>query len=122
MKKITKRAAALLLSVLMLFAMTACGGSAAANAEEVGKYTIYKVKSEDVTLDSEQLAALGMDTSSLELRADGTATMVIMDEKTDKMTWGNGKLTADGESITYKYSDGLLTITLGDEELTFKKS
>ena len=122
MKKLTKRAAVLLLAVLMLFAMTACGGSAKADAPEVGKYTLYEVKSGDVTLSGETLKTIGMDTSSLELRADGTASMTLADEKTDNMTWGSGKLTADGESIEYKYDGGLLTITLGEEQMTFKKS
>lgn len=127
MKKATKRALALLLTALMLLAMTACGGASsgssnAAAAPEVGKYAIYEVKSDDVTINGDMLKTLGMDTSSLELRADGTASMTLVDESTDNMTWGDGKLTADGESIDYKYDDGFLTISLDSEQITFKKS
>ncbi|MGX8703479.1 MAG: hypothetical protein ACSW75_01435 [Lachnospiraceae bacterium] len=122
MKKISRIAVALLLSVVMLFAMTACGGSGGAQAEEVGKYTLYEMKSGDETITSSMLTTLGMTNAYLEMRADGTATMALFDDEKKEMKWADGKFTVDGDSASYTYKDGLLTITIEGEQMVFKKS
>lgn len=123
MKKLSRMPVALLLSVVMLFAMTACGGaSSSTQAEEVGKYILYETKSGNETITGSMLTTIGMTGSYLEMRADGTATLALFDEEKMEMKWANGKLSADNESFPYTFKDGLLTFAIEDEQMTFKKS
>ena len=124
MGKTMRKVTVLLLFAVMLLAMTACGGQKEADVpkDQVGKYMLEEVKSEKTTITQKMLQDLGMDDSYLELRSDGTATLYISGDDPEDLTWSDGKLTADGESIAYTYSDGMITIKIENEQMTFKKA
>ncbi len=124
MGKTMRKVTVLLLFAVMLLAMTACGGKKEADVpkDQVGKYMLEEVKSEKTTITQKMLQDLGMDDSYLELRSDGTATLYISGDDPEDLTWSDGKLTADGESIAYTYSDGMITIKIENEQMTFKKA
>ena len=80
------------------------------------------MKSGDEAITSSMLTTLGMTNAYLEMRADGTATMALFDDEKKEMKWADGKFTVDGDSASYTYKDGLLTITIEGEQMVFKKS
>lgn len=91
-------------------------------AEEVGYWTLLRVDSDnaDAAMSEEDLAMfkeLGIN-FFVEIKSDGTAALVL--DNPVKMTWENGKLSAeDGTSLTYTLENDQLCIRLDGADYIF---
>ena len=68
---------------------------------------------------SAYLAMLGMDLT-LVLNEDGTGTMEMMGEKLD-ITWADGKIMIEGESLSFSVDGDTLTISEEGERMVFTR-
>ena len=115
-----KEIIALLLSVIMLLSMAACGGDKPDNDDtkpkpkglQAGFYALYAVEEGGEYVDNETLKQLGMDKMSyIEVKADGTAE-VMMEGDIMSCTFDKEYFTdAEGNKIAYKLKDGLLELS-----------
>ena len=115
-----KKIIALLLSVIMLLSMAACGGDKPDNDDtkpkpkglQAGFYALYAVEEGGEYVDNETLTQLGMDKMSyIEVIADGIAD-VMMEGDTMSCTYDKEYFTdAEGNKIAYKLKDGLLELS-----------
>ena len=110
-----KKILALTLILVMVFALCACGGGKNA-AVGTWKLTGLFEGGEDY---SAYLAMLGMD-MTLVLNEDGTGSMEMMGEKID-VTWGDGKITNEGESIPFSVDGDKLTMEEDGSQLVFTR-
>ena len=110
-----KKILALTLVLVMVFALCACGGGKNA-AVGTWKLTGLFEGEEDY---SAYLAMLGMDLT-LVLNEDGTGTMEMMGEKID-ITWADGKIMNEGESLSFSVDGDTLTITEEGERMVFTR-
>lgn len=119
------------LAIAMLFSLAVCGTAGAAGlktgggelpAETVGTYKLTGMSGEDGVSEDELSAmeTLGL-TATLTLAPDGTGVLDIFGETTD-VTWDESSLTAEGESIGYTLTDGVLVLSDDDLSLTFTKT
>ena len=139
-----KRIIALFLALTFVFTLAACGSSGAENAgssasaeskkDESAEETAGKKASEDVIGTYKLLSMTGDDTSpedlemmeSLGLRsllvldADGTGTLDIFGE-VQNITWDDDHIYKDGRPAVYSFRWGELTISDGDNAMTFVK-
>ena len=110
-----KKILALTLILVMVFALCACGGGKNA-AVGTWKLTGLFEGEEDY---SAYLAMLGMDLT-LVLNEDGTGTMEMMGEKID-ITWADGKIINEGESLSFSVDGDTLTISEEGERMVFTR-
>ena len=121
-----KKILALVLSLIMVLSLTACGSS-----DVSGKYLLTSMKSEEMEIKKgddnwNAIFAEADSVFSIELKADGKCELFLMDEKTeanyevsgDKITF-----TADGEDDKFEgtIKDGKLTLSIDTEEMVFEK-
>lgn len=122
MKNGIKKSFSLLLALVLIFSLAACGGKPA-TLQEVGTYKLYEIMYDGETMDNETIALLGVDKlCSLELKEDGTGSIVIDEEA--QITWGNGKITNTeaNESYNYSYDNGKLTLEDETGAIVFLKN
>lgn len=102
----------------MLLCMTACSSSIA------GRYEFDSMEAAGETITADDLAALGSDEEFyLELKSDGTGTLVAFGE-TNEMGWADGKIwpaSDPDDTANYTYSNGTLTLEQDGMKLVFKK-
>ena len=110
-----KKILALTLILVMVFALCACGGGKNA-AVGTWKLTGLFEGEEDY---SAYLAMLGMDLTIV-LNEDGTGTMEMMGEKID-ITWADGKIMNEGESLSFSVDGDTLTISEEGERMVFTR-
>ena len=112
-----------ILAVAMLLALGACG-SKKATYEDAGWYDIFSLDDGETTLTSADLA--GMDWAiSLQLNDGGTGVLDMDDGDVTDLTWQDGSITVDGDTVEYVLAGGMLTLDLSDSDGTlimiFKK-
>ena len=111
-----KKLVALCLVLVLVVAMVACGGGGKNPAVGTWKLTGLFEGEEDY---SAYLAMLGMDLTIV-LNEDGTGTMEMMGEKLD-ITWADGKIMNEGESLSYSVDGDTLTIAEEGERMVFTR-
>ena len=111
-----KKLVALCLVLVLVVAMVACGGGGKNPAVGTWKLTGLFEGEEDY---SAYLAMLGMDLT-LVLNEDGTGTMEMMGEKLD-ITWADGKIMIEGESLSFSVDGDTLTIAEEGERMVFTR-
>ena len=95
-----KKFAAILLAVMMLFALTACGGSSEPADPNCGTYTLTSAEMMGISMAPEEVFT---GESYLELRDGGDASLTL-DGDTVPATW-----VLDGANITVSIEDGGVT-------------
>ncbi len=117
MKKIT----ALLLVLVMVLALTACGESKEINPDAVGVYTLKSITENEETQDLEEMgvAELMAATFSLVLNEDGTGTMLI-DGETYTIKWNIDHIYLDGDKTDYTLEGDILTITDNNKTMVWR--
>jgi redox-regulated HSP33 family molecular chaperone len=123
-----KKIIVMMLSVMLVFTLVACGGS---ENTVVGTYGIESMTQADTTFTADELAANGVDISdfTLEIRDNGEFTMTVLTGTGSQEV--NGTWEADGDKITMS-ADGqpavdatlngnLLTVSQDGTELVFEK-
>jgi hypothetical protein len=111
-----KKLVALCLVLVLVVAMVACGGGGKNPAVGTWKLTGLFEGEEDY---SAYLAMLGMDLTIV-LNEDGTGTMEMMGEKLD-ITWADGKIMNEGESLSFSVDGDTLTISEEGERMVFTR-
>ncbi len=110
-----KKLVAIALILVLVFAMAACGGGKDA-AVGTWKLTGLFEGGEDY---SAYLSMLGMD-MTMTLEAGGTGTMEMMGQKID-VTWGDGKISYEGDSIPFTVDGDKLTMEEDGSQLVFTR-
>ena len=111
-----KKLVALALVIVMVVAMVACGGGGKDPAVGTWKLTGMFMDGQDY---SAYLGLLGME-MTLTLNEDGTGTMDAMGESIN-ITWSDGKITNEGESIPFSVDGDKLTMEEDGTQLVFTR-
>ena len=122
MKIKMKQSLAVILALVMVLSLSACGGKNS-GPEEVGSYQLYEMTFEGDVFDHDFLETSGFALYTMELAADGTGWIKI-DGKA-AITWGDGKITVNESNAvyTYTYKDGMIVLEESTgESMTFKKT
>jgi hypothetical protein len=120
-----KKLLALVLSLVMVLSLTACGGG----KDYSGTYKVTAVKSDDIELKKgdELWKTAFPDDSSLpyiELKKDDKCTISFDDDNTDGKYSVDGDkitITADKEDVKGTIKDGKITLTIEGAEMVFEK-
>lgn len=129
-----KRVLALLLAVILLVGITACGEEK--GDDFTGKYTMYAMETDGKIINyaeylkffADLAEELGTDSEAeptpyMEIKADGTAVMFFDEETT--LTWkaeGNVvTFAAEGEELPVTIENGAFKMDLGGEMMYFAK-
>ncbi len=105
-----KKAAALLLVLVMIFALCACGSQKDSPMVGTWKLTGLKMGDEDYS------SFVSMFNMTLEFKANGTGTM-LYDDETFPLTWKDGSFTDGKDTFNYTMVDD--TIQFEAEDMTF---
>lgn len=108
-----KKALALILALVMVLSLAACGRSKA-TYNDAGYYEIFS--STDPS--GETMTRADYDAADwlifLQLDEDGTGVLDWDDGDTDALTWSDGSITAGGETYSYALAGGMLTLEVND--------
>ena len=128
MQRIIRKAAAILTACLVSAAFVVSGAAdtaisaEAATYKDAGYYTLVRMVEDGDEIDLSMMEMLGMK-CGLVLEDDGTG-FLYMDADVSELTWEDGKIVADGDTMEYTIKDKVLTV--GSEEdgmiMDFKKS
>ena len=128
-KKAAAAAAAMILAVCFIFsgftaqaATTKAKTTSAQTYKDAGYYVLTSAAEGGEEIDTSWLEMLGL-SGGIVLNDDGTGIFFFVDEY-QEVTWSDGKLTADGETIEYTIKKDVLIISeeSDDIELRFTKS
>lgn len=113
----------LALALVCVLSLVACGGGGG-NSDAAGNYSLDSVKTGDSTMSWKDVAAAaGMSTDDvaigLELKSDGTFKLNM--DAMDPTLTGEGKWSADGNTITLSGDGDSLTATLNGSEITIEQ-
>lgn len=121
MKNLKKVIAVLFCAMILM--VTACSGSTDSDPyADAGKYVFQSMTLEGETITAEDLSTFGIAPSDMyvELKDDGTGSMVIFDESED-FKWTAGKITdSNGEVLEYTLKDGVMTLEDDESVMQFK--
>ena len=104
--------------ILLSMMLAGCTGKSA-KSSDVGYYVLDSASMEGAELKKEELEGLGM-AYYIVFNDDGKG-IANFDEPTE-IEWGNGKFSADGETIEYTIEGDILTIKVEEYTMTFKRS
>ncbi len=96
-----KKLTALILMMIMVFTLAACGSTKNELAEYAGTYKLTEWADGDTSISGDDIATFGLDVMSLTLNEDGTGSMTYGEEDTEEdfdFTWEVGKMTLDGDT------------------------
>ncbi len=114
-----KKILSLLLTLAMVLALAACGGSKPEPTyNDAGYYAIFSLTDADGTMDQDDFDTLDW-TMYLELRENGTGVLDMGDGDPTELTWQDGSISAMGETIPYSLAGGMLTLDLSDDDSDF---
>ena len=68
----------------------------------------------------DDIVSYGLDTMTLTLYADGTASLGF-GEETEQFNWKEGKLYSDNEELAFTVENGMLTIKMDTESMMFER-
>lgn len=110
--KTTKRILALVLALVMVFALTGCSDE----IKMVGRWNITKVTAGDLVMDQDELGELGLNSAGyLKLNKSGSCVVNLLGDEYE----GNWELNDDGEAVV-TYGSGMKgTATRDDKVITF---
>lgn len=115
-----KKFLSLLLAAMMLLGCVAF----AEDVNYVGTWMLTGAMASGIQLGPSMLALVGLDSTTLVLAEDGSATITMMGES-ETMTWEvteNGLLIDDGtEAMLCTYADGVLSMANGEEQMLFTR-
>lgn len=118
-----KKIAVLLLAIVMIASLAACSSEKASH-NDAGYYTAFSITEDGETMTQAELEEYGIDIY-LELKEDGTGVLNIAGDES-QLTWQDGSLTAEGETVSYVVAGGMLTLDLSDDDdefiMIFKKA
>lgn len=101
----------------------ATGGSTQDPAADPGDrvYYGYSMYTEGMEINLIEYMEFGLDPRDfcLILRADGTGMLYMGDETGVELTWTDSELISEGEGIPYTMEGDHLTLSIGDESMTF---
>ncbi len=134
MKKRVTKLLSVLLALVCMFSLVACGGG---SGEDVsGSYSLQTLEMQGMSMDMEAIKKTmedaGQDASSINISIDleaGGSFKLNMDDFDQSMsmngTWkstsGGVELTVDGETLSATLADGVLTLEEEGVKMTFKK-
>lgn len=127
MKHTKQTAVSLLMALILMLSLAACGGG---DTSAAGTYKLTSMDLEGMSMDIKQLEELsGVKMNiTLELKKNGdfTLDMAALDESdslsgTWKADGNNLTLTSDGEDVTGTLDGKTLVLKQGSESLTFEK-
>ena len=113
-----KKLVALCLVLVLVVAVVALAGGGGGKDPAVGTWKLTGLFEGEEDY-SAYLAMLGMDLT-LVLNEDGTGTMEMMGEKLD-ITWADGKIMNEGESLSFSVDGDTLTIAEEGERMVFTR-
>lgn len=87
---------------------------------EVGYYAFHSAQIDGESFTAEDLEGMNTD-NYLQLNEDNTGCLCL-DGEIQNFTWGDGLLTAEGESMTYTLDGDMITISAEGLEMTFIRS
>ena len=93
-------------------------------APEVGYFTFESMEMDGESITRADMEAMGVDVSGfyLQINEDGTAVLVTGEDGTQQLTWKDGNLYADDETIPYTLDGDTLTLTEDGSKMTFTRS
>ncbi|MCR5684478.1 MAG: hypothetical protein K6G81_03535 [Lachnospiraceae bacterium] len=116
-----KKVLALLLALVMVFSLTACGGAKLS----AGSYKLTKMIADGEEQDTDyiqQLAAEGVFFAALVINDDKTAALKMFGEDDEKLTFDGKQFTADnGDKINYTVDGDNITLKDSSTSMIFKK-
>ena len=126
-----KRTLALLLAMLTLLALPACGADQNASpaapvrsTERAGSYKLIRLVRDGETTDFEEqgLVEEMAKTSGLTLNADGTGVF-LSGGKERPITWDDANIVLDNDAIMcYSFENGVITIIGAGSELWYRRA
>lgn len=118
-----KKVLALLLAIAMILSLAACSGKGKDKGtyNDAGYYEIFSSTDEDGTMSRADYDDLDW-LIFLQLNDDGTGVLDMDDGDAYDLTWKDGSVTMDGETINYALAGGMLTLDLDGLVMIFKKA
>ena len=107
----------LLVGCMCIFA--ACAKSEK-KASASGVYHLYSMESGEDSYSHDDIVSYGLDSMTLTLYADGTASLGF-GEETEQFQWKEGMLYSDDEEIAFTVEDGMLTVSMDTESMVFER-
>ena len=104
--------------ILLSMMLAGCTGKSA-KSSDAGYYVLDSASMEGAELKKEELEGLGM-AYYIVFNDDGKG-IANFDEPTE-IEWGDGKFSADGETIEYTVEGDILTIEIEEYTIKFKRS
>lgn len=91
---------------------------------EVGYFTFESMEMDGETLSKDDLTAIGGDPDSffLIMNEDGTGTLAIAGEEAQQLTWKDGTLSIEGETVPYTVDGDTLTLEEDGTKMVFIRS
>ena len=107
----------LLVGCMCIFA--ACAKSEK-KASAAGVYHLYSMESDGDSYSHDDIVSYGLDSMTLTLYADGTASLGF-GEETEQFQWKEGMLYSDEEEIAFTVENGMLTVSMDTESMVFER-
>ncbi len=123
MKKMKLVSTVCAMALAACFCFTGCGKDS-----DAGRYNFYSMTEDGETItmkDMEEMykeANMEVPEMYLELKDDGTGTLVLGEDDTETVKWKDGVITADGEDVEYTVQDNKLTLKIDGDEMVFEKA
>lgn len=110
-----KKVLSFVMALFMVVSFAACGAKS-----DAGYYVLDYIKEGETELQGEALKGVNL-SGFIVLDKDGTGRIYMMEEE-QKLKWGDGKITIDGDSVDYTIKDNSLNIDVEEVTMRFKRS
>lgn len=109
--------------LLVICVVTGCGknGTKKDKQSDAGYYRLYTMEAGNDSYDHETIVKYGLDSMTLILYEDGTASLAFANEVPTEMTWKKGVILDRGGEIPYTVENDMLTLVHNDETMLFEK-
>ena len=81
---------------------------------------LYSMESDGDSYSHDDIVSYGLDSMTLTLYADGTASLGF-GEETEQFQWKEGMLYSDDEEIAFTVENGMLTVSMDTESMVFER-
>lgn len=120
----TRRTALRMIVLSFLLVGCMCIFAACAKSEKKasasGVYHLYSMESGEDSYSHDDIVSYGLDSMTLTLYADGTASLGF-GEETEQFNWKEGMLYSEGEELAFTVEDGMLTVSMDTESMVFER-
>ena len=114
-----KKALCALLAVVMLLTLCSCGKAKnEPTYNDAGYYDIFSIDDGEDVLSQSDFESLDW-VIYLQLNDDGTGVLDYDDGDVYDVTWQDGSITLEGDTVSYAMAGGMLTLDLSDSDGTF---